>query len=153
MYSSRRTSHETGNILHELLANIRDVNDIDRAINNMEFSGVLYEKPMTRENLCAMVHQLIESPVPKTWFRPGLNVMNECNIICYDEEHKTVGPKRPDRVIDDGNSVTVIDFKTGTPRAKHVEQVQYYMRLLNEIGYNNVKGYLWYLRTNTVRAV
>ena len=150
---TRRAYIETGNILHKLLANIRDVNDIDRAINNMEFSGVLYEKPMTRESLCAMVHKLIESPVPKTWFRPGLKVMNECNIICYDEEHKTVGPKRPDRVINDGNSVTVIDFKTGSPRAKHVEQVQYYMRLLNEIGYNNVKGYLWYLRTNTVRAV
>ena len=127
----RRAYIETGNIIHELLSHIRDVNDIDRAINNMEFSGVLYEKPMTRESLRAMVHQLIESPVPKTWFRPGLKVMNEC----------------------DGNAVTVIDFKTGSPRAKHVEQVQNYMTLLSEIGYSNVKGYLWYLRTNTVRAV
>ena len=49
--------------------------------------------------------------------------------------------------------MTVIDFKTGSPRAKHVEQVQNYMTLLSEIGYSNVKGYLWYLRTNTVRAV
>ena len=150
---TRRAYIETGNILHELLANIRDVNDIDRAINNMEFSGVLYEKPMTRESLRAMVHQLIESPVPKTWFRPGLKVMNECEILCYNEDLGTVEPKRPDRVIDDGNTVTVIDFKTGSPRAKHVGQVQNYMRLLSEIGYRNVKGYLWYLRTNTVRAV
>ena len=119
----------------------------------MEFSGVLYEKPMTRESLRAMVHQLIESPVPKTWFRPGLKVMNECEILCYNEDLGTVEPKRPDRVIDDGNTVTVIDFKTGSPRAKHVGQVQNYMRLLSEIGYRNVKGYLWYLRTNTVRAV
>ena len=149
----RRAYIETGNIIHELLSHIRDVNDIDRAINNMEFSGVLYEKPMTRESLRAMVHQLIESPVPKTWFRPGLKVMNECEILCYNEELGTVVPKRPDRVVDDGNAVTVIDFKTGSPRAKHVEQVQNYMTLLSEIGYSNVKGYLWYLRTNTVRAV
>ena len=149
----RRAYIETGNIIHELLSHIRDVNDIDRAINNMEFSGVLYEKPMTRESLRAMVHQLIESPVPKTWFRPGLKVMNECEIICYSKKDGTVVPKRPDRVIDDGNAVTVIDFKTGAPRAKHVEQVQNYMQLLSEIGYSNVKGYLWYLRTNTVRAV
>ena len=149
----RRAYIETGNIIHELLSHIRDVNDIDRAINNMEFSGVLYEKPMTRESLRAMVHQLIESPVPKTWFRPGLKVMNECEIICYSKKDGTVVPKRPDRVIDDGNAVTVIDFKTGSPRAKHVEQVQNYMTLLSEIGYSNVKGYLWYLRTNTVRAV
>ena len=141
----RRAYIETGNIIHELLSHIRDVNDIDRAINNMEFSGVLYEKPMTRESLRAMVHQLIESPV--------LKVMNECEILCYNEELGTVVPKRPDRVIDDGNAVTVIDFKTGSPRAKHVEQVQNYMTLLSEIGYSNVKGYLWYLRTNTVRAV
>jgi len=149
----RRAYIETGNIIHELLSHIRDVNDIDRAINNMEFSGVLYEKPMTRESLRAMVHQLIESPVPKTWFRPGLKVMNECEILCYNEELGTVVPKRPDRVVDDGNAVTVIDFKTGSPRAKHVEQVQNYMTLLSEIGYSNVKGYLWYLRTNTIRAV
>ena len=119
----------------------------------MEFSGVLYKKPMTRESLRAMVHQLIESPVPKTWFRPGLKVMNECEIICYNQKNNTIEPKRPDRVIDDGNTVTVIDFKTGSPRAQHVEQVQNYMHLLSEIGYSNVKGFLWYLRTNTVRTL
>ena len=32
----RRAYIETGNIIHELLSHIRDVNDIDRAINNMD---------------------------------------------------------------------------------------------------------------------
>lgn len=150
---SRRAYIDTGNILHELLAQIRDVNDIDRAINNMEFSGVLYEKPMTREGLREIIHRLISSPMPSTWFRPGLKVMNECDILCYDENEGTVVTKRPDRVIDDGHTLTVIDFKTGSPRAKHNEQVQEYMHLLNEMGYQNIKGYLWYLRTNTIQPV
>ena len=43
--------------------------------------------------------------MPSTWFRPGLKVMNECDILCYDENEGTVVTKRPDRLLtigDDG---------------------------------------------------
>ena len=47
----------------------------------------------------------------------------------------------------------VIDFKTGREQEKYKGQVRKYIALLNEIGYKNVEGYLWYIRHKKVIKV
>ena len=144
---ARQQYIDTGNVLHALFAAIRTTDDIDRAIDNLEFSGVLYNKPMTRQTLRQMVHRLLDDPLPRSWFDPHWQVLNERSIIVPGEDPGTVTTLRPDRVVTDGQQLIVVEFKTGSPRPEHRRQVAAYMATLRHMGYKQVKGYLWYLHT------
>lgn len=144
---------DTGNIIHSLLSSIHNYTEIDKAIDQLEFSGVLYEKPMTRNSLRQYIEKELSIPQVKYWFSPQWQVFNECSILYYDEAEGHVREQRPDRVIYDGKEMIVIDFKTGRELDKHKVQVRSYMRLLTDMGYRNVSGYLWYIRHNNIVRV
>jgi ATP-dependent exoDNAse (exonuclease V) beta subunit len=149
----RRSYIQTGNILHALFASIRNISDVGRAINQLEFDGVLYDKPMNREELQRIIDERMKSPQVANWFAPTWKVFNECAILSYNSHLGIVEEKRPDRVIYNGEEMVVIDFKTGREYDDHHEQVRTYMDLLHDMGYNNISGYLWYIRTNRVVSV
>ncbi len=151
--ANRRTYIDAGNILHALFASIYSLDDLDSAINQLEFQGVLYDKAMTREELKTTLENRLQSQQVRQWFAPHWKVFNECSILTYDEERQCLIEKRPDRVIYDGKQMIVIDFKTGAERAEHQRQVSEYMTLLRDMGYRNVSGYLWYVLTNHVLPV
>ena len=62
----------------------------------------------------------------------------------------------PDRVIINGNMITVIDFKFGRPEAEHHAQVEAYKQLMHAMyPQKQVEGYLWYIysgKTEEVKA-
>ena len=144
---------QTGNILHQLFATIHDYTDVDDAIDQLEFDGILYNHPMTRPQLKAFIQKKLAIPQIHEWFSPRWTVMNECSIIYYDTEHDRIDKRRPDRVIYDGKEMIVIDFKTGRQNEKHKVQVGGYVSLLQQMGYAHVKGYLWYIRHDDIIEV
>lgn len=143
----------TGNILHSLFASIHDSRDLDKAISQLEFDGVLYGEAIDRDTLRATIANRLSTPEVRRWFDPHWQVFNECAILTYDDEAERVVERRPDRVIYDGHEMVVIDFKTGAESPKHQQQVQQYMSLLTEMGYPQVSGYLWYIHTNRIIPV
>ena len=42
----------------------------------------------------------------------------------------------------------MVDFKFGKENDDYRKQVRFYMEKLEEMGYNNVKGVLWYVYAN-----
>ena len=45
-----------------------------------------------------------------------------------------------------GDRAVVVDYKFGSDRSgRHVRQVAEYMRLMAEMGYKRVEGYVWYI--------
>lgn len=82
------------------------------------------------------------------WFQGG-TVRNEVTLINTDGEEY-----RPDRVIIDGDSVFVLDYKFGTERKNsYKNQVRNYMDLYRRMGYKNVAGAVWYVSDDTVIEV
>ena len=78
------------------------------------------------------------------WFSPENTIYNERTIVT------TIGNKRenyrPDRVVvTPAGEVVVVDYKFGTPQAKHQQQVRQYMALMHQMGFSAVKGYIAYL--------
>jgi RecB family endonuclease NucS len=51
------------------------------------------------------------------------------------------------------DEVVVVDFKFGKPNPEYNEQVERYMKLLREMGYKQVRGYLWYVYRNTLGEI
>ncbi len=43
-----------------------------------------------------------------------------------------------------GDEVIVIDYKFGKVRKKYKTQVKRYISLLRNMGYDKVRGYIWY---------
>ena len=76
------------------------------------------------------------------WFDGTFRVMNEASIVTGEGEIY-----RPDRVLisSSGDKVIVIDYKFGEQRPAHHRQVRNYVKLMQEMGYPSVEGWLWYV--------
>lgn len=143
-YQDRRMAlaAEQGNALHSILASMQTLDDLDRAIAHHGRRG--FASTTQLDQYRRMLVEAFDSApsVVKTWFAPELRVLAERDIF----EPSTQQTYRPDRVVvfPDGSTL-VIDYKfTTEPHASHVRQVQKYISLLGELGYRNVRGWLWY---------
>ncbi len=150
----QQTSYiQLGSVLHNIFATIRTKDDIEQALQRMELEGILYDQTVTREKIKALIRKRLESPQVADWYDPRWQLFNECTILCKDKVTGKVVERRPDRVMTDGKEMIVVDFKFGRKNEDYKEQVQEYMTLLQEMGYEHVKGYLWYVYSNEIERV
>lgn len=141
-----------GLLVHKILENVHSINDIDKSIRQMECEGNFINASY-RDEVKSLILNAFNDERIKDWFDVKWTVINECNII-YKDNDGIIREKRPDRVITDGHTTLVIDYKTGKPNTiAHQQQIRRYMELLSEMGYTNVKGYLWYMRRNDIEEV
>lgn len=131
-----------GRLIHEILAGIVTASDLDKAINELVFKGML-----TSEELIAIKSQLdvlISDNEVKSWFDGTYRVVNERNILSKDKDMK-----RPDRIMISEDETIVVDYKSGeTELDKYKWQVRKYMKELQECGFPEVQGFIWYTKFN-----
>lgn len=85
----------------------------------------------------------------KEWFDEELKCLNEADIINSFGEFQ-----RPDRVlVDKEGRVQIIDFKFGEPQEKYHSQIRGYVKLFQEMGYEQVRGFLWYVSEGQVEEL
>lgn len=140
-----------GTVLHALFSTIKTRDDVEGALKELELSGVLYDENISRQKIESMVRKRLDSDKIGDWFSPRWEVLNECSIL--KEEDGVMKEHRPDRVMRDNEQTIVVDFKFGRPKPEYPCQVKEYMSLLQEMGYQDVKGYLWYVYPNKIEEV
>ena len=143
---------ETGKILHRLFSMITTADDLETAIRQLEFEGVISGK-LDVEKIKKMLEKRLSDKRIAEWFSDKWRVLNECGIIYLDNITGKTAERRPDRVMTDGNDTIVVDFKFGRKKKEYKNQVSEYMGLLEEMGYKNVKGYIWYVYTNEIENI
>ena len=144
---------QMGNILHNLFSTIRTSDDIPSALGQLEAQGVLYDEIISREKLMELLKDRLSNKKVADWFSHRWTLYNECSILYVNPISNEVVEQRPDRVMIDGDEVVVVDFKFGRPRTEYHTQVRHYMSLLSDMGYQNVKGYLWFVYSNKIEEV
>ena len=144
---------QMGSVLHHVFSTIRTTADINQALHQLEGEGVIYDDEITRERIERMIRKRLESPRVADWFSDRWQLFNECTILNVDPITNKVYERRPDRVMTDGNEMIVVDFKFGHPRDAYHDQVREYIHLLENMGYRNIKGYLWYVYSNEIIEV
>lgn len=137
-----------GTLLHDVFSRIRTVDDIDAALLSVQQEGLVTADWVEQHR--ALVTARVTSSKVREWFSSRWQVFNEQAIICPHPTRPILTTRRPDRVITDGERTIVIDFKFARHDAAHVLQVEDYCRLLREMGYPQVEGYLWYVYGNEV---
>lgn len=148
---------EEGNILHSVFSRIHTVDDIEPVLHDMEMEGVIGNGNMTAEKVMSLIDKGLENETVRGWFSPGWQLYNECTILNADAEGNEL---RPDRVMRRGDEVVVVDYKFGQGHNSNPQQMEKYQRqvhgyteLLKEMGYCNVKGYLWFVKCNEIIEV
>ena len=143
---------EIGNILHNIFSRIRTTADIEPVLGELEADGLIYDDYITPAKVRQLLDRGFENAMVRDWFSGSWELFNECSIV-YKDEQNELQTRRPDRVMTDGKTTIVVDFKFGNKNGEHIRQVQQYMRLLAGMGYEDVKGYLWYVNLNEIREV
>ena len=144
---------QLGSILHNIFSSIKTIADIDNALLQLELSGIIYNHHLTRERIDKLIRERITHPKVAEWYSDKWTLFNECTILDIDKQSGKVYERRPDRVMTDGNEMIVVDFKFGHQKEEYHQQVKEYMDLLSSMGYNNIKGFLWYVYTNKIVEV
>lgn len=141
-----------GRLLHTLFSAIETEKDIDNAIDQLVFEGII-GKPETEKSIRELTHHAFSLLQVQDWYSGNWHLFNECDIIW--QERGELHTRRPDRVMMRGNEIVVIDFKFGKQNKKYNKQVQGYMQLLTRMGYlkENIKGYLWYVEEDLIEKV
>ena len=141
-----------GNVMHRIFSQIHTTDDIPGLLRKLEREGVLYDESISRKKVESILKSRFQNPIIRHWFSGEWKLFNECSIIAIDTEGKLM-KRRPDRVMTNGKEVVVVDFKFGTERDEYHNQVRQYVQLLRSMGYQNVKGFLWFVYSNIIKQV
>ncbi|MCK4746926.1 MAG: UvrD-helicase domain-containing protein, partial [Bacteroidales bacterium] len=130
-----------GTMMHQVFSKIYTAKDVEPLLNKMQKEGLIpgKERGGIQEKILGMIRQ----PGVEQWFSADdkRSVYNERNILCG--EGKLL---RPDRVIEEGDRVTIVDFKFGSvQKDQYMDQVREYMVQLEKMGYRETVGYIWYV--------
>jgi ATP-dependent exoDNAse (exonuclease V) beta subunit len=142
---------QAGSVLHQIFSMIRTAADIDDALKQLQFEGVLYDEQITPERITAMLRMRLSHLKVADWFSPRWSLFNECTILSVEDGE--VHEHRPDRVMTDGQKWVIVDFKFGSPKPEYHDQVRQYMQLLEAMGHQQITGYLWYVYSNQIEEV
>ena len=135
-----------GIIMHDILKQITHKSDQQNAIADLVRSGrISEEESKTVED---ELQHFWNMPETESWFSPDARVLNETTILIPTGEQY-----RPDRVVIRGNEATIVDYKFGDKESKtYLQQVQQYMNLIAEMGYNT-SGFVCYVSLKKVERV
>ena len=139
-------ARQKGVVLHDILASVSVPEDLPRAVEDAVAEGVL--PAADAEDVKAMLAEAVQSVSGYGWFDAGNTVYNELSIINTDGN-----VERPDRVVIRGGETVVVDYKFGEERKGYRWQVGRYMKLLRQMGFSRVKGYIWYVKNNKVEQI
>lgn len=140
-----------GQLLHTLFASIDTREDLPSAIERLLFEGVI-ESAEKAEEISEIAERALSLKEVKDWYSGEWTLYNECSIIYNDGQGK-MQTRRPDRVMMKDDEVVVVDFKFGKKKPEYSTQVREYMSLLSEMGYADIKGYIWYVYSGELENV
>lgn len=130
-----------GNLLHQILANIITYKDVNNAINQFIFQGVVSEKESFE--LSNIINQIVYHEELKQYYLPNLEVYNEQEIYVPNMNAIFI----PDRMVVYQNQVVIIDYKTGAKMQKHKSQLNNYANTLIQMNYEVKEKILVYINS------
>ena len=138
-----------GILMHKAFEQAGDEAQIYDAVRRMKAGGTLSADDAA--TLRQMIARALEHPEVREWFGGGWQqVRNESEIILPGSS----STRRPDRVMIGQGRVVAVDYKFGERDAeRYRRQMREYLRLLGEMGYEGVEGYLWYVKLGTIEKV
>ena len=140
-------SGRKGSLLHDILASASTSKEVNDYTGNLVLQGIIKEEE--KQKLIDSALEVLNNPELKAILDKASESIVEKNIIdAHGKLH------RPDRVLVNADEVIILDYKfTLEESDKHIEQVNNYRILLSEMGYQNIKTYLFYAVMGKLKLV
>ncbi|NGM74145.1 UvrD-helicase domain-containing protein [Sphingobacterium sp. SGL-16] len=136
-----------GILAHEVMAEASKESDIHKIIARYIDEGILAVE--NKDLLEKEIYQIWHHPQINQWLSGDYKIWNESAIITADG--RTL---RPDKVFTKEDETIILDFKfTGDNYIEHKTQVDQYMKALQNLGYQNIRGFLFYAKVNELVEV
>ena len=134
-------ARERGIFYHNVLGSVRHIKDLELAVRRWGYRAQMSEDEL--EGAFELLHNAITNPRVKQWFDGYKRVVVEQSISLKNKD----AVYRPDRVVWTSNgTIDVIDYKFGDEhKTQYEKQVKNYMKLLSQMGNEDVRGFLWYV--------
>lgn len=130
-----------GNIVHEILAFVKDKSDVDLAITKAIENGLI--KIDQVDLVLKSLQEIVNHPELSICFNGDYNILNEQTIV--QKEGRIL---KPDRVVLTQNKEAyLLDYKTGAINSKYANQIQEYQDAIEDLGYKVLKKALVYIGT------
>ncbi|MBN3036806.1 MAG: PD-(D/E)XK nuclease family protein, partial [Bacteroidales bacterium] len=124
--------------VHEIMAEVATESDLSRVLCQTFAEGHFSREDFSR--LQVQLQKIIEDPRLSRYFRPGLRIAREAEILLPGGE-----TYRPDRVVWLEDEVVIIDFKTGRRSPIHASQLNKYEEILEKMGERNIRKLVVYI--------
>ena len=142
----RSSRIDAGILRHNILAEIKTSKDVDKVVDKFYTKGVIESEEDAGEIKKEINEAWTKWPAMADWFGGGWKLLREVTLIC--PAGSGAGSKaelRPDRVMIKDKKAVVLDFKFGKQNhEKYSRQVKGYVQALQQMGYSDVEGWLWY---------
>lgn len=142
-------ARQKGTFLHHVLSDIVYPEDLDWAF--LRWTNIVGIDSDTAAEWKKELKTALEYSDASHWFVNFKQIFNEMPIVSENGDIK-----RPDRIVmtEDGY-VDIIDYKTGNDQnqTKYINQVSEYVNIYKNLGFKNVRGYLWYFLNNKIVTV
>ena len=136
--TNQKEAIEKGNLIHNIMSQIKTKEDIDIAIENFVSAAII--NPFQATELKTVVENIVNHPLLSYLFSPDATIYNEKDIIT---KHGDI--LRPDRIVVNAkNEAIIVDYKTGVPNDGHIKQIETYSNALRDMAFTIKKGVLIY---------
>jgi len=124
-----------GTLIHQLLSSLKDSTEIKTKISTLAIKLGLTDED--KSEVSQYIQNLFKNERFANYFTQ--EAWNEKEIV------SAKGIKFiPDKIIKTPNGLKVVDFKTGQASPSHTKQVKSYIKILKDMGYDNVSGEICY---------
>ena len=135
-----------GTLVHKVLSKLNSKTDLGNVLEELKIKGTVSN---TQKNeIKTYIDSVFKDPHFLNYFIGNNTVLNEKEIVGH-KGHKLI----PDKIIIGDIKTLVVDFKTGQQTESHQKQVKNYITTLKDMGFNNVKGELYYTEKKEVITV
>jgi ATP-dependent helicase/nuclease subunit A len=133
--------------MHGILSNVKYPGDLEKAVNAAFLEGRIDIEKQTE--ILKLLNSKLAFPPVENLFSLDWQVFTEREILTGGGQEY-----RPDRVMVREREAVVVDYKFGShENPNYIYQLKKYMKLLTEIGYDDIKAYIWYVMLDKLEEV
>jgi ATP-dependent exoDNAse (exonuclease V) beta subunit len=140
-----------GKLLHAILSKIKYAGEAEQQIDAYRYAGLLDAEETL--HIKELIGKVLSHPELSRYYTKGAIIKTETEL--YDAEAEQF--LRPDRVVISGDTLTILDYKTGVreekAEKKYRKQVDGYAAVYSRLGYQNIEKKLIYIHEEDVEVV
>lgn len=140
-----------GTLIHSILAELKNKNELDFILNKYENKGILSFE--NKNELKTQLNKILNNPLIAHIYSDVDSIKNEQALLIPSSENYNPDKVvyKPDRVVYKENTIYIIDYKTGEKTNKHITQIENYKKILLSMHPSKaIKSYLLYINTSEV---